>query len=63
MWECQGDKICQTDVEIRDHVDSYSLAYVLNPRDPLYGGRCETIALHEQYTHRSMIKYVDVQSL
>ena len=42
MWECQWDKICKTDVEVRGHVDSYSLAGVLNPRDALYGGRCET---------------------
>ena len=42
MWECQWDKICKTDVEVRGHVDSYSLASVLNPRDALYGGHCET---------------------
>ena len=42
MWECQWDKICKTDIEVRGHVDNYSLASVLNPRDALYGGRCET---------------------
>ena len=44
-------------------MDSYSLADVLNPRDTLYGGRCETYSLHDQSTDRSVIKYVDVQSL
>ena len=44
-------------------MDSYSLAYVLNPRDALYRGRCETFALHDQFTDRYVIKYVDVQSL
>ena len=39
------------------------MADVLNPRDALYGGRCETFALHDQSTDRSVIKYVDVQSL
>ena len=63
MWECQWDKICKTDVEDRGHVDSYSLAAVLNPRDALYGGHFATFALHDQSTDRSIIKYVDVQSL
>ena len=44
-------------------MDSYSLADVLNPRDAMYGGRCETFALHDQSTDRSVIKYVDVKSL
>ena len=44
-------------------MDSYSLADVLHPRIALYGGRCETFALHDQPTDRSVIKYVDVQSL
>ena len=63
MWECQWDKICKTDVDVRGHVDSYSLEAVLNPRDALYGGRCETFSLHDQSTDRSVIKYVGVQSL
>ena len=33
MWECQWDKICKTDVDVRGHVDNYTLADVLNPRD------------------------------
>ena len=44
-------------------MDSNSLADVLNPRVALYGGRCETCSLHDQSTDRSVIKYVDVQSL
>ena len=63
MWECQWDKICKTDVVVRGHLDNYSLADVLNPRDALYGGRCATFALLDQSTDRSLIKYVDVQSL
>ena len=63
MWECQWDKICKTDVEVKGHVDSYSPADVLNPRDALYGRRCETFALFDQSTRCSVIKYVDVQSL
>ena len=62
MWECQRDTICKTYVEVRSHVVSYSLACVLNPRDALYGVRCETFALHDQSTDRSVIKYVDIQS-
>ena len=44
-------------------MDSYSLADVLNPRDVLYAGHCETFALNDQSTDRSVIMYVDVQSL
>ena len=44
-------------------MDSYLLAALLNPRDALYGGRCEIFALYDQSTDRSVIKYVDVQSL
>ena len=58
MWECQWDKICKTDVEVGGHVASFSLAAVLNSRDALYGGRCETFAFHDKY--RSVIKYVEV---
>ena len=63
LWECQWDRIFKTDVEVKGHVDSYALADVLNPRDALYGGRCDIFALHDQSTDRSVIKYVDVQSL
>ena len=63
MWECQWDKISKTDVEVRGHMDSYLLVGVLNPRDALYVGRCETFSLHDQSTDRSVIKHVDVQSL
>ena len=60
MWECQWDKTCKTDVEVRGNVDNYSRSAVLNPRDALCGCRCETFALHDKSTYRSMIKYVDV---
>ena len=63
MWECQWDKICKTDIEVMGHVDSYSLTAVLNPPDALYGGRCQTFFFHDHSTDRSIIKYVDVQSL
>ena len=63
MWECQLDKFCKTDVEVRGHVDSYSLADVLNTCDAMCGGRCETFDLHHQSTDRSVITYVGVQSL
>ena len=43
--------------------DSYSLTDVQNPRDALYGARCQTFSLHDQSTDRSVVKYVDVQSL
>ena len=48
MWECQWDQICQTDIEVRGHMDSYSLATVLNPLDALYGGCLKTFALHDR---------------
>ena len=54
VWECQWDKIGQTDVEVMGNVDSYSLEAVLHPRDALYGGRCETFALHDQSTDHGL---------
>ena len=42
MWDCQWDTICKTGVEVRAHVDSSSLAVLLNPRDALYRGSCKT---------------------
>ena len=60
MWKCQWDMIGKTDVEVMSHVECYSLADVLNPRDE---GRCTTFAFHDRSTYRSVIKYVDVQSL
>ena len=44
-------------------MDSYSLFVALNQRDTFYVGRCETFALHDQYTDCAVIKYVSVQSL
>ena len=52
MWECQWDNTCKTDVEVRGHVDSYSLTDVLNPRDVLYGCCCEDV-LSEAYGRAS----------
>ena len=63
MWEYQWDKISKTDGVVRGHVDSYSLSALMNPCDALYGGRCEIFALHDQSTDRSLIKYVEVQSV
>ena len=56
-------RTCKTDVEKKALVDSYSLSVARNPRDALYGIRCETFALHDLSTYRFVIKYVDVQSL
>ena len=63
MWDCLWDKICKSDIEVMGHVDSYSLADVLNPRDALYGGRCERFALPDQSTDLSVITDGDLQSL
>ena len=59
MWECQWDNIGKPDVEVRGHMDRYSLETVLNPRDALHGGRCETFALHDQSTDHSLLMYVN----
>ena len=47
MWECQWENNCRADIEVRVHVDSFSLSVALNPRDALYGGHCETFARQE----------------
>ena len=63
MWECEWDRMVKENRDISDHVDSYSLSTPLSPRDALFGGRCETFALHAKSTTEFVIKYVDVQSL
>ena len=63
MWECEWDRLVNEDNAIKAHVERYSLSSPLNPREALYGGRCETFSLHAEMTQGSVIKYVDVQSL
>ena len=63
MWECESEQLVKDNKEIRDHLESYSLFTPLSPREALFGGRCETFALHAQSTTEFAIKYVDVQSL
>lgn len=63
MWECEWDEMVKQNEEIKAHIDTYSLSDPINPRDALYGGRCETFKLHAVSGTDSVIKYVDVQSL
>ena len=63
MWECEWEQLVKDNREIREHVESYALSSPLSPREALFGGRCETFALHAQSTTEFVIKYVDVQSL
>ena len=57
MWECQWDNICKIVVEIRGHVDGYSLAAALKPCDALYGGRGETFDLYDQLQKLPRMSY------
>ena len=63
MWECQWEKIVDTNADVQCFLASLELVPPLEPRDAFFGGRTGAVALHAVAGEGEEIRYVDVTSL
>ena len=46
MWECEWDKLVDTDEAVQRFLNSFDLVPPLEPREAFFGGRTGAVALH-----------------
>ena len=46
MWECEWDKLVDTDEAVQRFLTSFDLVAPLEPRQAFFGGRTGAVALH-----------------
>ena len=63
MWECEWDKLLDTDEAVQCFLTSFDLVAPLEPREAFFGGRTGAVALHAVAGEGEEIRYVDVTSL
>ena len=63
MWECEWDKLVDTDEAVQRFLNSFDLPPPLEPREAFFGGRTGAVALHAVAGEGEEIRYVDVTSL
>ena len=63
MWECEWDKLVDTDEAVQRFLNSFDLVAPLEPREAFFGGRTGAVALHAAAGEGEEIRYVDVTSL
>ncbi|CAH3188794.1 unnamed protein product, partial [Porites lobata] len=63
MWECEWDKLVDTDEAVKRFLNSFDLPPPLEPREAFFGGRTGAVALHAVAGEGEEIRYVDVTSL
>ena len=63
MWECEWDKLVDTDEALQRFLNSFDLPPPLEPREAFFGGRTGAVALHTVAGEGKEIRYVDVTSL
>ena len=63
MWECQWNRLKQTNPDIMQFVKNLEIVSPLNPRDAFFGGRTNAIKLYHRVEPDEQIWYVDVCSL
>ena len=63
MWECEWDKLVDTDEAVQRFLNSFDLPPPLEPREAFFGGRTGAVALHAVAGEGEEIRYVDVASL
>ena len=63
MWECEWDKLVDTDEAVQRFLNSFDLVAPLEPREAFLGGRTGAVALHAVAGEGEEIRYVDVTSL
>ena len=63
MWECQWQKLVDTNAEVQSFLASLELVPPLEPREAFFGGRTGAVSLHAVAGEGEEIRYVDVTSL
>ena len=63
IWECQWQKLVDTNAEVQSFLASLELVPPLEPREAFFGGRTEGITLHAVAGEGEEIRYVDITSL
>ncbi|CAH3126339.1 unnamed protein product, partial [Porites lobata] len=63
MWECEWDRLVDTDEAVQHFLNSFDLVAPLEPREAFFGGRTGAVALHAVAGEGEEIRYVDVTSL
>jgi G:T-mismatch repair DNA endonuclease (very short patch repair protein) len=63
IWECEFDKMCKEDDELKKFLKDFDIKLPLNVRDSFYGGRTEPFMLHYKCKENEQIKYYDITSL
>ena len=63
MWECQWQKLVDTNAEVQSFLASLELVPPLDPREAFFGGRTEGITMHAVAKEGEEIRYVDITSL
>ena len=63
MWECEWQKLVDTNAEVQCFLASLELVPPLKPRDAFFGGRTGAVSLHTVAGEGEEIRYVDITSL
>ena len=63
MWECEWDRLVDTNADVQCFLASLELVPPLEPREAFYGGRTGAVALHAVAGEGEEIRYVDITSL
>ena len=63
MWECEWQKLVDTNAEVQRFLASLELVPPLEPRDAFFGGRTGAVSLHAVAGEGEEIRYVDITSL
>jgi len=63
MWECDWDKECKTNPNVKEFLKKNKKIERLNPRDALYGGRNNAFKLYYKCSFNQRIRYFDFNSL
>ena len=63
MWECEWQKLVDTNAEVQSFLSQLELVPPLEPRDAFFGGRTEGITMHAVAGEGEEIHYRDITSL
>ena len=63
LWECEWDRLVDTNADVQCFLTSLELVPPLEPRDAFFGGRTGAVALHAVAGEGEEIRYIDITSL
>ena len=63
LWECEWDRLVDTNADVQCFLASLELVQPLEPRDAFFGGRTGAVSLHTVAGEGEEIRYVDITSL